>query len=166
MSKKQTAAAAAEPPQAASFDSFQGEDLNLPDIDGWYSPVEKEEGWVGRLLGMFKITNEDGERDVAVFRLLSSCTSAAAEGEPVSLSPGHVLAVSYRAQLRNIFTFVPGKATIACRATGKKKLDGKKSMWLFDVKGTGEKQPDSPVAGRKPARGAESEPADDSTPEF
>jgi hypothetical protein len=68
------------------------------------------------------------------------------------------MAVSFRANLKNIFTFVPGKATIACRATGKKKLDGKKSMWLFDVKGTGEKDLSKPApTSRAPKKAAESD---------
>ncbi len=161
MSKKTAAEAPPEAkrPPEASFDSFEGDEVNLPDIDGWYTPAEGEAGWVGRILGTFTITDDEGkQRQVAVVRLFSACSSATIEGEPVELSPGNVLAVSMRAKLLGLLDYVESQATVAVKAVGKRKLDAKKSMWLFEIKGQRGKRTRAPT----PPRPAPSRAQDDS----
>jgi hypothetical protein len=141
MAAKKAPAKQAPPPEAkkvetASYDTFRGEDVNVPDIDGWYSPEEGEPGWVGRIVGVFSITDDEGrKRSVVVVRLLSDCDQATLDGEPVALKAGHAMAVSMRARLMGLLDYVEKRATVAVKATGKRKLQGGRSMWLFEVKG-------------------------------
>ena len=118
-------AAGAKKPQAASFDAFNGEDVNVPDIDGWYSPEENEAGWVGRIVGMFRMKdtfNEGKMRDIVVVRLLSACSSAVDSdgGEPCELEPGHAMAISVKAKLLGLLEYVEKRGTVAVRAIEKK----------------------------------------------
>lgn len=147
--------------QTASFDAFEGDEVNTPDIDGWYSPIEGEAGWVGRIAGMFKRTDDEGkQRDIVVVRLLSDCSSATIEGEPVELEAGQVMAVGVKAKLRGLLEYVERRATVAVRATEKIKIGKGRSMWNFSVKG----QKGARVALRpEPQR---NQSADFETPDF
>jgi hypothetical protein len=133
-------AAGAKKPQAASFDAFNGEDVNIPDIDGWYAPEEGEAGWVGRIVGMFRMKdsfNEGKMRDIVVVRLLSPCSSAVDSdgGEPCELEPGHAMAISVKAKLLGLLEYVEKRGTVAVRAVEKKSISKGRSMWTFAVKG-------------------------------
>jgi hypothetical protein len=142
----QAAAAPAEEPkqsrpqvQAASFDSFSGEEVSVPDIDGWYSPEAGEAGWVGRIVASFRMKdsfNEGKTRDVVVVRLFSNCSSAVdSDGEPVILEPGNTMAVSIKAKLLDILDYVEKRGTIAVKAIEKRPLAKGRSMWTFSIKG-------------------------------
>jgi len=125
--------------QSASFDNFNGEEVSIPDIDGWYSPEEGEAGWVGRIIGAFRMKdafNEGRMRDVVVVRLLSTCSSAVdADGEPTVLEAGNSMAVSIKAKLASLLEYVERHGTVGVKAIDKKKLDKGRSMWVFAVKG-------------------------------
>lgn len=136
------AAAAAPPPEskkAASFDTFAGDEVSVPDIDGWYSPEAGEAGWVGRIVASFRMKdsfNEGKSRDVVVVRLFSTCSSAVdSDGEPAILEPGNTMAVSIKAKLLDILDYVEKRGTIAVKALEKRPLAKGRSMWTFSIKG-------------------------------
>jgi len=142
--------------QVASFDSFNGEEVSVPDIDGWYSPEAGEVGWVGRIVGMFNMKdafNEGKTRTVVVVRLLSNCSSAVDgdEGEPVELQAGQAMAVSIKAKLVALLDYVEKRATVGVRAVEKKNLARGRSMWVFAIKG----QPGARVPRQQDTRASE-----------
>ncbi len=125
--------------QVASFDTFQGEEVSVPDIDGWYSPEQGEKGWVGRIINQFRMKDafNDGKmRTVVVVRLLSDCASAVdADGEPATLEAGQTMAVSIKAKLADLLDYVEKHGTVGVRAVEKKALTKGRSMWVFSIKG-------------------------------
>jgi hypothetical protein len=152
----QPASEARSRPQVASFDGFNGEEVNVPDIDGWYSPEQGEAGWVGRIVGEFRMKGDDDrERTVVVVRLASDCSSASNEGEPVILEAGQVMAVSIRAKLVGLLDYVERRAMVAVRAIGKKEIGKGRSMWVFTIKG----QPGARVP-RQDTSGSQGRPQD------
>lgn len=140
-------------PRTATFDEFAGDEVNVPDIDGWYSPEKGEAGWVGVISGSFKKRQDDGKvSDVIVVRLLSDCSSAVIDGEPIELKAGQCMAVGIKAKLVGLLDYLESRARVAVRAKEKIDIGNGRKMWTFDIKGQkgARKTPQAPSQAAPP----------------
>lgn len=134
-----------------------GKKLGTPDIQGWWiaKPGAEVEG---KAIGRLQIMGEDDKpRDIVIVQTTRKCIcSSAGDKKEVEMPEGSIVGVGISFKNTELLNYVAKQGLVYCRAIEKKKLDGKKTMWLYECVGEAGKDAPPPPVHTPPVANSES----------
>lgn len=114
-------------------------------IDGWFKATEAGQSVTGRIANYFELRDES---KIFLLELMKPCNAIVGKGDDakvVQLEKGKYIAVRQNHTIREMAYYVQAKAPVIVTFTGIKKLDGNRTLKVYDVQvHRGAKRSDKP----------------------